>query len=55
MKLDPQIERKAVMRGATWKKASSRDMVLVLGEGFTNQLGVCVVFKDQSTRGTKYC
>jgi hypothetical protein len=38
MKLDPQIERKAVMRGAIWKKVSSRVMLLVyvslvLGEG----------------------
>lgn len=30
MKPDPHIERKAVMRGATWKKVSSQDMVLVL-------------------------
>jgi hypothetical protein len=52
MKLDPQIERKAVMRGATWKKVSSRVMVLVLCEGFSRNQPASefVVFKDQSTR-----
>jgi hypothetical protein len=33
MKLDPHMERKAVMRGANWKKVSCRVMVIVLGEG----------------------